>query len=149
MKKMLALIAMLLLVSAGAFAAKPSYYNFSFDGFCDGMSLTLYSPGVGIPKIFVAGVNNGCIYFPVGGFKTGISNVILPNRTPVLNVSIGGSYSYSMIYLIQPKGLGGATSCSWANYYSPDGVGNYLMNYGTCSMTAPDKKATRSSSSIQ
>jgi hypothetical protein len=148
MKKLLVVIGVLLLVSVSA-AAKPTFYNFSFDGFCDGMSLVLYSPGVGIPKVFVAGVRTGCVADNVGGFKTGITKTIVPFRSPVLNVSIGGSYSYSLIYLIQPKGLGGATSCAWANYYSPDGVGNYLLNSGTCSTTAPDKKATKSSGSIQ
>jgi hypothetical protein len=152
MKKMMFVVALLMVCTLAASAVpKPSHYNFSFDGFCDGMSLVLYSPGVGIPKIFVAGVSNGCTSHPLGGFKLAIPKTIPPYVTPALEVSVGGSYPYSMIYLIQPKGLtAGATSCNWANYYDQDGTGNYLLHYGTCSMTAaPDKQATKSSGSIQ
>jgi hypothetical protein len=145
MKRILAVIGMLLLVSVGAFAAKPSYYNFWFDGFCDGMNLTLYSPGAPIPKVFVTGVHDlytycGDFYVGVGGFKHGINKLYIPPYvSPILDVSdpVEGLFGYpwSLQYLVRPM----TAPCVWANYYS-DGSGLYLLYYDTCTKYAPGAK---------
>jgi hypothetical protein len=134
MKRML-LVAAVLLVTSLAFAAPPTTYNFTFNGFCDGMSLTLGTgaqmsnvPG---PKIFVAGVHNGCSSFYSSGFKHGTSTLIPPYKTPVLDVADGEGNTLSTQYLVQPT-----PSCVWANYYNFDGVHNYNYLSGSCTLGA-------------
>ena len=91
MKKMLLVISLVLCLSAFS-AAKDTFYNFTLDGFCDGMSLRLYTPGAPVPKILVGGLHvlGDCVNnFNVGGFKHGISPTVqYPGSTgAVLDVS--------------------------------------------------------------
>jgi hypothetical protein len=136
MKKMLLVIGILLLASS-AFAAGPTTYTFTFDGFCDGMTLILgtgaQASNVAGPKIFVAGTHNLCgpIYIN-SGFKHGISKVIPPFASPVLDVGDPELAQYINVqYLVQPT-----PACVWANYYSVDGAHNNNFLSGTCTLGA-------------
>ena len=136
MKKMLIVLGLVLLASS-AFAAGPINYTFTFDGFCDGMSLNLGTgaqvSNIAGPKIFVAGIHNLCgpLYIN-SGFKHGISKVIPPFASPVLDVVDPEVTQYvSVQYLVAPTPV-----CVWANYYSVDGAHNNNFLSGTCTMGA-------------
>src|SRR3989442_10249356 len=74
MKKLL-LVMTVVLVGSLAASAAPVTFNFTFDGFCDYMTTTRYTPGVGFPKKFLTGVHHvldGCgfgVNTDVGGFQ--------------------------------------------------------------------------------
>ncbi|MGA7294587.1 MAG: hypothetical protein WBW53_22185 [Terriglobales bacterium] len=134
MKKMLLVVGVVLCLGAFALAApKPTYYNFTFTGYCDGMSLSLS----GTPKIFVAGTHNlyDCADNDyVGGFKTGISaKVQYPGSTgAVLNVSdplfaLAGE-DEAAIWLVN------VTDGTWVVYGSTSDE-TYLINEGTLTFT--------------
>jgi hypothetical protein len=138
MKKMLLVISLVLCLSAFS-AAKDTFYNFTLDGFCDGMSLRLYTPGAPVPKILVGGLHvlGDCVNnFNVGGFKHGISPTVqYPGSTgAVLDVSdpLLGLFGIdaSLQFLINTN------FHTWTIYEGPDGVGNYLLNEGTYSNAA-------------
>jgi hypothetical protein len=143
MKKMFLVLGLVLLASS-AFAS--TTYTFTFDGYCDGMSLTLGKgseisnvPG---PKIFVAGTHGGCVSFLDSGFKHGITTLIPPYKSPVLDVADGESASLSVQYLVYPF-----SGCVWANYYNPDGVHNYNYLSGTCTLGARPVQGSHARSS--
>ncbi|PYX28186.1 MAG: hypothetical protein DMG80_17020 [Acidobacteria bacterium] len=137
MKKLLLLLTVVLAGSLAANALPAAvHFNFTFDGFCDAMETTQYSPGRNIPNIFVTGTHDlspcGIPSNFVGGFKHDIpkADKIPPFATPVLDLSdpiLGTLYAlpYSLEYLVHKS------PCVWANYFS-DGTGNYLSNLGTC-----------------
>jgi hypothetical protein len=132
MKKMLLVVGLVLCFGAFASAGTTTTYNFTFAGFCDGMTLNLYTPAKGIPKVLVGGVhyrydcsNNANL----GGFKTALSPDFQYDSTgAVLNVSdpaLGMSgYNESLTWLIN------TTYGTWVVYGGSDGVGNYVLNYG-------------------
>jgi hypothetical protein len=137
MKKMLLVIGLVLLATS-AFASAPITYTFTFDGFCDGMSLTLGTgaqiSNIAGPKIFVAGIHNqsgcGLVNLNNSGFKHGISKTIPPFASPVLDVGDPEVAVYFNVqYLVQPT-----PACVWSNYYTPDGIHNNHFLTGTCTL---------------
>ncbi len=154
MKKML-LVMTVVLVGSLAASAAPVTFNFSFDGFCDQMETTRYTPGAGFPKKFLTGIhdfsNCGIPNVAVGGFQHGNPSAIPPNVAPVNDYSdpfLGFFYGIpdSLQYLVhEPNALHPA--CVWANYTS-NGNANYLINSGTCTRfagAAPKGRAGNSS----
>jgi hypothetical protein len=142
MKKIL-LVTAVLLMSCLAFAAPPTTYNLAFDGFCDGMSLTLGNgaqmSNVAGPRIFVAGTHTGCFITNDSGFKHGISKLIPPFVSPVLDVADGEGVYISVQYLVRPTA---GFPCVWANYYNIDGLHNNHFLTGTCTVGAAPSGAT-------
>jgi len=144
MKKML-LVMTVVLVGSLAASAAPVTFNFTFDGFCDYMTTTRYTPGAGFPKKFLTGVHHvfdGCgfgVNTDVGGFQHGNPSAIPPNVAPVNDYSDpyeGTAYGapYSLQYLVhEPNATHPA--CVWANYFS-NGNANYIINNGTCTRFA-------------
>ena len=137
MKRMLLILTLVLVGSLAANAAPASIqFNFTFDGFCDAMETTQYSPGANIASIFLTGTHDlspcGIPSNFVGGFKHDMATPgkIPPFLSPVLDLSdpiLGTLYAlpYSLQYLVHKR------PCLWANYFS-DGTGNYLNNFGSC-----------------
>jgi hypothetical protein len=139
MKKMLLVLGILLLAST-AFASTTTY-TFVFDGFCDGMSLTVGTPSdisnfSGSVKKVVAGIHDetpcGLGTLINSGFKHGNPTSFPPFVTPVFDVvDPEAAYYISVQYLVKPQ-----PSCVWANYYSFDGVHNNNFLTGTCTVSA-------------
>lgn len=150
MKKMLLVLGILLLAST-AFASTTTY-NFVFDGFCDGMSLTLGTPSdisnfsSSVKKV-IAGFHDlsacGLGTFVNAGFKHGNPTDYPPFVTPVFDVIDPEGYATITVqYLVQPR-----PSCVWSNYYSVDGVHNNNFLTGTCTLSGARTRGTGSKSS--
>ena len=148
MKKMLVLLGLVLLASS-AFAAVTTT-TFTFDGFCDGMTINVGNTNTNVPlphpKVFMGGTHNnydcGGSVGIISGFKHGISKTIPPHDTPVVDAAdpIDGA-SLSLQYLIQTL-----PACVWANYYSFDGFNNNNFLSGTCTVGAASANGNKSSS---
>jgi hypothetical protein len=150
MKKMLLVLSFIALATLAA-NAKDSFYNFTFDGYCDGMSLRLYTPNPGVtPKTIVGGTHNffDCANTEaVGGFKHALSPAYQLSTGAVLDVSdeqlgIFGIWASSQYNI-------STNNHTWVLWYGPDGVGNYVLNYGTYSNAAPAKKGAGTKASGQ
>ena len=120
----------LTLALAGSLSAHAAPINITFDGFCDGMNLTLVAP-------YLFGVHNltacGSANFPVSGSKHANPPGGLP-VTPVYQVDESAP-PFALMYLISTK----KKSCIWANYFTDGVSGFFLLNTGTCTRTAAAK----------
>ena len=149
MKKMLLVLCFIALATFTA-SAKDSFYNFTFDGFCDGMSLRLYAVAPG-NKALIGGTHNffDCANTEaVGGFKHGLNAAYQLSTGAVLDVSdeqlaIFGLWASSQYNI-------STNNHTWVLWYGPDGVGNYVLNAGTYSnAAAPTKKGAGSKATGQ
>lgn len=144
MKKMFLIFGILALTSLCASAATTTY-NFTFDGYCDGMTLNLYKPA-GLPKVIFGGTHNNwdCAgnFGYVGGFKHAINAGYQPGSIgAVLDVSdpIGPYF----IGPVSVQFLVNTVYHTWIIYEGADGVGNYYLNSGTyTNVTGPKMKGT-------
>jgi hypothetical protein len=145
MKKMFLVLGLVFLASS-AFGST----TFTFDGFCDGMTINVGNTNTNVPppqpKIFMGGTHNnydcaGSVGI-ISGFKHGSTKTIPPYVTPVVDAAdpLGGP-SLSLQYLIQTS-----PSCVWANYYSVDGFNNNNYLTGTCTVGGAAPTGTKSTS---
>lgn len=138
MKKMLMVVTLLMVSSLFAGAKN---YNFTFDGFCDGMELILQSganQGIGGPAVFLSGTHDfsacGLPNTDVGGFVHSLNTQIPPFATPVGDVgdpteALFYALPYNLEYLVTKP------PCTWAGYVSL-GSYNLFFNGGTCTVGA-------------
>jgi hypothetical protein len=140
MKKMLLILTVVMVGSLAANAA-PVQFNFTFDGFCDAMETTQYSPGANIANIFLTGTHDlspcGIPSNFVGGFKHDVAtpeDPAVPFSGLTFPIPSSGrcALPYSCIAL-------STASCLWASYFS-DGSGNFL-NTLSCLCRAKVEKA--------
>lgn len=119
----------LMLIAADAAQAKSVTYAFNFDGFCDGMVVTVTGGKQAI------GYSTGCF---AGGVETGIvakTNVIAgvtsgPSTVLVLSSTNFGAGS-ATTYVIN------LTAGTWIDYVSSDGKTDYHTASGTITMVTP------------
>lgn len=141
MKKMLFVVTLLMVSSLFAGAKN---YNFTFDGYCDGMELILQSganQGIGGPAVFLSGTHDfsacGLSNSFVGGFVHSLSKQIPPFASPVGDVGdpfLGSAYGipYNLEYVVTKP------PCNWALFESV-GSYNFYINGGTCTNFAGAK----------
>ena len=134
MKKMLLLFCF---VAVASLAASATSFTVSFTPYCDGMAV--HNPsGISFGGTHILGncVNN---YYG-GGFKHGATG---------FTYYAGSAYDFSdplygmeginssLQYLLSVTGTARRPgNCGWVIYEGPDGVGIYLLNYGTCTRVA-------------
>jgi hypothetical protein len=128
MKRMFLIFGFVALASIAASAAPVTY---QFDGYCDSMTINLY----GVPKTIFGGTHNfgDCANnFNIGGFKHGVATVYQTGTGAVIDAGdpLFGLFGVnaSLQFLINKNNL----QCSWIIYSGSDGVGNYVVNVGTC-----------------
>jgi hypothetical protein len=113
-----------------------SAQTFQFDGYCDAIKVNRY----GVPKTIFGGThlqadcqNNifggGFVHGVAPVYQTG-TGVVLDFSDPFFGLEEVNS---SLQFLINANN----DQCSWVAYYGPDGVGNYILNAGTCTKIPP------------
>jgi hypothetical protein len=133
MKKMLLVFCFLTMASVAASASINGTYQ--LDGFCDGINIHLY----GVPQTIFGGTHllADCVQNTLGGgFRHDLSPVYQTGTGAVLDFSdpLFGMYGEnSSLQIILNVNHG---QCSWVIYYGNDGVGNYVLNAGTCTKVA-------------
>jgi len=133
MKKVVLVFCFLAVSSLAASASINGTYQ--FDGYCDGLNIHVY----GSPQTIFGGTHLMADCFQDilgGGFKHGLAPVYQTGTGAVLDFSdplfgLNGDNSSLQIILNVNNG-----QCSWVIYYGPDGVGNYVLNAGTCTKVA-------------
>jgi hypothetical protein len=148
MKKMLLVLCVIAFASLTASAT--TGYTIAFTGYCDGMSIASYS---GI--IFGGNHNNANCHGAVihgGGFRhaaagyTYYSGAAFDFSDPLLGYTY--ATNSSLQYLLQVSGTPSHPGpCGWANYKGSDGVGNYLVHSGTCTLVSRPVRAGGTKSS--
>ena len=126
MKKICLVLAVMALASL---AASATNINFTFDGYCDAMELTL----TGSPKVYLDGVHDysacGIPNVLVGGFQHTI-----PTYGSFLDLS-DPSFGYldGLPYVLEYLSNGNTKqACTWAAYIDFSGGFDVLDNAGTC-----------------
>ena len=134
MKKMLLVCCFLAVASLAANAT--TGFTVTFNGYCDGMNIANYT---GI--IFGGNHNNYDCAGSVahgGGFR---------HAAPGYTVYTGAAFDFmdwifasrnsSLQFLLQVSGtVRRPGPCGWVIYYGPDGVGNYYLNSGGCTLVS-------------
>jgi hypothetical protein len=136
MKKMLLVLCVIAFASLTASAT--TGFTVTFNGYCDGMSVatttTIAFGGVHHNDNCAGDFSNG------GGFKHGAAGY---------TYYIGSAYDFgdplfgreginsSLQFLLSVAGtVTHPVHCGWTLYEGPDGVGNYLLNLGTCTIVS-------------
>lgn len=136
MKKMLLVLCVIAFASLTASAT--TGYTVTFNGYCDGMNVattTTIAFGGNHNNDNCAGdVSHG------GGFK---------HSAPGYTYYTGSAYDFSdpffgrsgsnssLQFLLSVAGTPThPVHCGWTLYYGPDGAGNYLLNYGLCTIVS-------------
>jgi hypothetical protein len=126
MKKICLVLAVMALASI---AASATNINFTFDGFCDAMELTL----TGTPKVYLDGVHDysacGTPNVQVGGFAHTIPTYgsWLDLSDPTFGYLDGLPYGLEYLANSNTK-----QACNWALYLDFAGGFDVLINSGTC-----------------
>lgn len=147
MKKTLLITSMLLVCSLAA-NAKPTFFNFTLDGYCDYFYTTLYSPGTGIPKVFISGAH-GCSTLetlPIGGFKHAISSTVSGVTGAIYDFSDSESALWGYPHHGNVTWIVSPASRFWVVYEDTDFNGQYLINFGSITpfaKVAPAKAETK------
>jgi hypothetical protein len=116
-------------MALASLAASATNINFSFDGYCDAMELTL----TGSPKVYLDGVHDysgcGIPNVLVGGFQHTI-----PTYGSFLDLSDPSfGYLYGLPYGLEWLSNGNTKqACTWAVYIDFSGGFDVLDNAGTC-----------------
>ena len=136
MKKMLLVCCFLAVACLAANAT--TGFTVTFNGYCDGMSVANYT------TISFGGNHNndncGGDISHGGGFKhaaagyTYYTGAAFDFSDPYFG-RIGTNSSLQ--FLLQVAGTPAKpVKCGWTLYYGPDGVANYLLNYGLCTLVS-------------
>lgn len=138
MKKLSLVLALLVVCSVAATAASTTYSftlrDTSGNPYCNAAFVHWYSPGAGIPKVFVGGYYYSAEcdgnFYTAGGFKVALPTTVqyAGSTTPVLPLNSPAYWSYTgnaFQLLVNP------TYHTWTIYWDTDFYGNYLVNYGT------------------
>src|SRR5262249_4519374 len=138
MKKMLLVVCFLALASLAANAKVNGVYQ--LDGYCDAVGINTY----GVPATILGGTHylGDCANnFFGGGFKHGLASVYQTGLGAVVDFSDPLYGMYGINASLQFIFNFNHGQCSWVIYDGPDGVGNYVVNVGTCTkVAAPLKK---------
>jgi hypothetical protein len=126
MKKICLVLAVVIL---GSLAASATNINFSFDGYCDAIELTL----TGTPKVYLDGVHDlsacGLPNTLIGGFAHTIPGYgsWLDTGDPLFGYLYGLPYGLELLSNANTK-----QSCIWAYYIDFAGGFDVIDNSGTC-----------------
>jgi hypothetical protein len=130
MKRLTGLVVGLIIASHAASAADGAkIYNFSFDGFCDGMTLTVTS------GLYVVGQSTGCF---AGGIEEGLIGGI-QTADPEAGTK-------ARVLIISSNNFGAGTTATyvinllaktWADYVTRDGVTQFENASGTLTFERP------------
>lgn len=154
MKTMMLVLTVVLAGSLAAHAAGPIQFNFSFDGFCDQMETTRYSPGDPVPMIELTGIHDfvncfgtDALNVGVAGLKHSVPTSLPPNMSPLDDFGdpfLGFAYTipYNLQYLVHEPTTANP-ACVWANYEGTLGLGNFFIQQGTCTKFAAATKKGR------
>jgi hypothetical protein len=136
MKKMLLLLCIIAFASLTASAT--TGYTVGFNGYVDSMSIATYTGAIFGGTHWNA--NGAGLNTHGGGFR---------HAAPGFTYYTGGAFDFSdplfglegsnssLQFLLQVTGTPARPGiCGWTLYYGPDGVSNYLLNLGTCTLVS-------------